>query len=232
MIFLGLIWALCFTEALGLRICSFNVQTFGEAKRDKPDVMDIITKIVSRCDITLIMEIKDTSDKVIPYLMSKLNSHSDTGDEFAFTISQRLGRKAYKEQYAFIYRNELVSVKETYQYEDLQPGDEDAFSREPYIVWFRSRTTEVKEFVIIPQHTTPEVAVREIDELYDVYLDVKKKWKSQNIIFMGDLNAGCSYVPKKSWPSIRLRTNTEFVWLIGDKEDTTVKKSTSCAYDR
>lgn len=37
----------------------------------------------------------------------------------------------------------------------------------------------VKEFVIIPQHTTPETAVREIDELYDVYLDVKQRWKSK-----------------------------------------------------
>ncbi|OCT56900.1 hypothetical protein XELAEV_18004262mg, partial [Xenopus laevis] len=130
------------------------------------------------------------------------------------------------------FRKNLVSVKETYQYMDLQPGDEDAFSREPYVVWFQAPSTDVKEFVIIPQHTTPEAAVREIDELYDVYLDVKEKWDSENFIFMGDLNAGCSYVPKKSWKNIRLRNHTEFVWLIGDNKDTTVKSSTNCAYDR
>lgn len=55
---------------------------------------------------------------------------------------------------------------------------------------------------------------------------------SQNFIFMGDFNAGCSYVPKKAWKSIRLRTDPRFVWLIGDQEDTTVKKTTNCAYDR
>lgn len=54
----------------------------------------------------------------------------------------------------------------------------------------------------------------------------------QNFIFMGDFNAGCSYVPQKQWNNIRLRTHSEFVWLIGDKNDTTVKKSTSCPYDR
>jgi hypothetical protein len=54
----------------------------------------------------------------------------------------------------------------------------------------------------------------------------------QNFIFMGDFNAGCSYVPKKAWKNIRLRTDPGFVWLIGDQEDTTVKKSTNCAYDR
>ena len=54
----------------------------------------------------------------------------------------------------------------------------------------------------------------------------------QNLIFMGDFNAGCSYVPKKAWKDIRLRMDPKFVWLIGDQEDTTVKKSTNCAYDR
>lgn len=54
----------------------------------------------------------------------------------------------------------------------------------------------------------------------------------QNFIFMGDFNAGCSYVPKKAWKNIRLRTDPGFVWLIGDEEDTTVKSSTKCAYDR
>lgn len=54
----------------------------------------------------------------------------------------------------------------------------------------------------------------------------------QNFIFMGDFNAGCNYVPKKAWSSIRLRTDPEFIWLIGDQEDTTVKTTTNCAYDR
>lgn len=36
-----------------------------------------------------------------------------------------------------------------------------------------------REFVIIPLHTTPETSVREIDELYDVYLDVKRLWKTE-----------------------------------------------------
>lgn len=102
-------------------------------------------------------------------------------------VSGRLGRKTYKEQYAFIYRQvssagtarpsvagpqhitlpscsmgtgctsseprappgallfhcrqNLVSVKQTYQYPDTQPGDEDAFSREPFVVWFQSPKT-------------------------------------------------------------------------------------------
>ncbi|NWR61951.1 DNSL3 Deoxyribonuclease, partial [Bucorvus abyssinicus] len=222
-----------FNPSLSLKICSFNVRSFGETKIARPEVVDAVVKIISRCDIMLLMEIKENKNRVCPLLVEKLASQlKRSTEEYSCVVSERLGRKSYKEQYAFIYRQHLVSVKQTYQYPDTQPGDEDAFSREPFIVCFQSPKTAVKEFAIIPLHTTPETAVREIDELYDVYLDVKQRWKTESFIFMGDFNAGCSYVPQKQWKNIRLRTYSEFVWLIGDKNDTTVKKSTSCPYDR
>ncbi|XP_008941074.1 PREDICTED: deoxyribonuclease gamma [Merops nubicus] len=222
-----------FNPSLSLKICSFNMRSFGETKIAKPEVVDAVVKIISRCDIMLLMEIKENKNRVCPLLVEKLTSQLEgPRDEYSCVVSGRLGRRSYKEQYAFIYRHQLVSIKETYQYPDNQPGDEDAFSREPFAVWFHSPKTDAKEFTIIPLHTTPETAVREIDELYDVYLDVKQHWKTENFIFMGDFNAGCSYVPQKQWKNIRLRTYSEFVWLIGDKNDTTVRGSTSCPYDR
>lgn len=195
--------------------------------------MDVVVKIISRCDIMLLMEIKEAKNRTCPLLVEKLSGQTKgQKEEYSCMVSGRLGRKTYKEQYAFIYRQNLVSVKQTYQYPDTQPGDEDAFSREPFVVWFQSPKTAVKEFAVVPLHTTPEMAVREIDELYDVYLDVKQRWDTKNFVFMGDFNAGCSYVPRKHWKNIRLRTYSEFAWLIGDKNDTTVKSSTSCPYDR
>ncbi|PKK21009.1 deoxyribonuclease I-like 3 [Columba livia] len=222
-----------FNTSLSLKICSFNVRSFGEAKIARAEVVDAVVKIISRCDIMLLMEIKENKNRVCPLLVEQLARHLTGPKEgYSCVVSERLGRKSYKEQYVFIYRQHLVSVKQTYQYPDTQPGDEDAFSREPFAVWFQSPKTAVKEFAIIPLHTTPETAVREIDELYDVYLDVKQRWRTENFVLMGDFNAGCSYVPQKQWKNIRLRTHSEFVWLIGDKNDTTVKESTSCPYDR
>ncbi|XP_039627804.1 deoxyribonuclease gamma-like isoform X1 [Polypterus senegalus] len=225
---------LTFTGAAALKICSFNIRSFGENKIAKPENLDVIVKIISRCDLMLLMEIKDVRNKAFPELMKQLNSQfKGKKDEYNHIISERLGRKTYKEQYAFIYRQSVVSVKEIYQYPDQQTGDEDVFSREPFVVWFDSPKTAVKEFIIIPLHTTPETSVREIDELYDVYLNVKQRWSSeQNFIFMGDFNADCGYVPKKDWKNIRLRSDTSFVWLIDDNMDTSVKETTNCAYDR
>lgn len=31
----------------------------------------------------------------------------------------------------------------------------------------------------MPLHTTPEASVKEIDELADVYTDVKRRWKAE-----------------------------------------------------
>ncbi|XP_012494782.1 PREDICTED: deoxyribonuclease gamma [Propithecus coquereli] len=217
---------------LALRICSFNVRSFGESKREDQKAMGVIVKIIKRCDIILLMEIKDSNNMICPMLMERLNGNSRRGITYNYVISSRLGRKTYKEQYAFLYKEKLVSVKKSYLYHDNQYGDGDVFSREPFVVWFHSPHTAVKDFVIVPLHTTPETSVKEIDELADVYLDVKHRWKAENFIFMGDFNAGCSYVPRKAWKNIRLRTDTRFVWLIGDQQDTTVKKSTKCAYDR
>ncbi|XP_028853508.1 deoxyribonuclease gamma-like isoform X2 [Denticeps clupeoides] len=220
-------------RACSLKICSFNVQSFGEKKMSKPEVMDVIVECIDRCDVMLIMEIKDGRGLAFPKLMAELNrKYGSTRNEFSFVISARLGRNTYKEQYAFIYRPRLVSVTSVYQYPDMQSGDEDVFAREPFIVRFSSPKTEVKDFVIIPIHTAPEAAVREIDELYDVFLDVKQRWRPENFIIMGDFNGACSYVPKKQWCNIRLRSNSSFLWLTDDRVDTTVKVSTRCAYDR
>ncbi len=38
----------------------------------------------------------------------------------------------------------MLSVKSVYQYPDTQTGDEDAFAREPFIVWFSSPKTGEK----------------------------------------------------------------------------------------
>lgn len=56
----------------------------------------------------------------------------------------------------FCCRRNLVSVKQTYQYPDTQPGDEDAFSREPFVVWFRSpKTGEMLSATRHPSITVP-----------------------------------------------------------------------------
>jgi len=51
-------------------------------------------------------------------------------------------------------------------------------------------------------------------------------------MFLGDLNAACSYVTNKGLKNVRLKNDPMFHWLIRDEQDTTVREKTRCAYDR
>lgn len=52
------------------------------------------------------------------------------------------------------------------------------------------------------------------------------------MILLGDFNADCASLTKKRLGELLLRTQAGFHWVIGDEEDTTVRASTHCAYDR
>ncbi|KAF5918456.1 deoxyribonuclease-1 [Diceros bicornis minor] len=216
--------------ALSLKIAAFNIQTFGENKMSNATLSNYIVQILNRYDIALIQEVRDSYLTAVGKLLDILNQ--DEPNTYHFVVSEPLGRSSYKERYLFVFRPDQLSLLDSYQYDDgCEPCGNDTFSREPAIVKFFSPFTQVKEFAIVPLHAAPSDAVAEIDSLYDVYLDVQQKWNMEDIMLMGDFNAGCSYVTPSQWPSIRLRTNPAFQWLIPDTADTTVK-STHCAYDR
>ncbi|XP_051488434.1 deoxyribonuclease-1-like [Apus apus] len=224
--------ALLLQVATTLKISAFNIKAFGDSKMSNQTVADIIVSILSGYDITVVQEVRDADLSAVKKLMDQLNSVSP--HPYSFLDSIPLGRTSYKEQYVFIYRSDMVSVLGSYYYDDgCESCGNDTFSREPFIVRFSSPTTpEVEEFVMVPLHSEPSSAAQEIDALYDVYTDVLSKWATEDILLLGDFNAGCSYVSSAQWPSIRLRSLPACRWLIPDSADTTVANTTHCAYDR
>lgn len=214
-----------------MRICAFNAHHFGESKSKDSAIMNTLVKIVARCHLCLIQEVRDSKQRALPTLLSQLNRQSR--EQYDYVASERLGRsESYQEQYAFFYRTGSVSVTAQYQFPDNRPGDIDAFAREPFVVRFRAPNTEIKEFVLIPQHTSPSNTMKELDALYDVLQDIRRMWRTENIILLGDFNAGCGYLAKKNRKKVRLITDPNLKWLIPEDTDTTVRESTSCAYDR
>ncbi|NXU94345.1 DNSL2 protein, partial [Xiphorhynchus elegans] len=208
-----------------LRVGAFNIQAFGDTKMSNKEVAGIITNVSAASATWGWLQIHVTWGSHITIL--PLHLHSASKSPYDYEISGPLGRENYKEMYLFIYRTDVVSVVDTYQYKDRQ----DVFSREPFILRVSAPHTKVEEFVLVPLHSAPHDAVAEIDALYDVYLDIVNKWGTDNIMFLGDFNADCAYVQSSDWSSIRLRTSDIFKWLIPDSTDTTVGKS-DCAYDR
>lgn len=213
-----------FHEANSATIAAFNIQTFGVAKMDNPFAVEQIRKILLQYDLVLIQEIRDVSETAIYELLDILNANSP-GNPYNIELSERLGTTpSYKEQYAYIYRPSQFSVIGSYQF----PFGK--FERPPFSVRFRP-TSSAPEFGFIGIHVKPDDAVSEIDALHDVYTDLRSRWGIENFILGGDFNAGCNYVSPGDWSSIRLRTDSRFVWFIGDDADTNVA-DTKCPYDR
>ncbi|XP_044207629.1 deoxyribonuclease-1-like isoform X1 [Thunnus albacares] len=214
-----------------MKIASFNVQRFGLTKVSDPDVLSVLVKIVSRYDIILILEVVDVSGNAVKVLLEELN-RANTTHHYTLQLSVRLGRNRYKEQFLFLYRDDVVNLIDCYQYEDNQVEDMDAFAREPYILHFKPHNTVLKDIVLIPVHTRPSDSEKELDELYEVFLAVRDKWKTDNIMILGDFNADGAYVTDKEMKEIRIRSNKNFHWLIGDDVDTTAKTTNEHTYDR
>lgn len=214
-----------------MKIASFNIQKFGRHKASDPNIIRILAKIVSRYDIILILEVVDISGFSVKTLLEALNK-ANRKHHYSLQISTRLGRSRYKEQFMFLYRDDLVNLVGTYQFDDTKTLNDDAFSRDPYILRFKCPTTELQDLVLIPVHTTPEDSDTELDKLYDVFMDVKKKWKTDNVMILGDFNADGSYLSKKEMKTIRIRSDTNFHWLISDNVDTTASNKNDHTYDR
>ncbi|XP_068104922.1 deoxyribonuclease-1-like [Hyperolius riggenbachi] len=218
-------------SAATFKICAFNIKSFGEAKASNRKIMGALVKILARCDISAVQEVRDSKGEAVPALVAELNRY-DGVHQYKYLQSKRLGKNSYKEQFVFIYRSDTVKVIDWYQYVEDNPDHPEAFAREPFIVRFHSPKTVIKDFVLISHHTCPREAVKEINRLLQVMLEMKDRWGTESIMLLGDLNAACGYVTAEEWKNILLRSSNTFHWLIGDKDDTTVNTKTHCAYDR
>jgi hypothetical protein len=96
--------------------------------------------------------------------------------------------------------------------------------------------SDLRTFWLVGVHTSPNSptsptkTVEEINALKDVHDALIRDKGAEDVMIMGDLNAGCRYVTRKQLPDLAIRTS-QYHWLIGDNVDTTVAGS-GCPYDR
>ncbi|KAM3863922.1 deoxyribonuclease-1-like [Diretmus argenteus] len=186
---LGAFVALLQLGSCSLLLGAFNIKSFGDKKSSNNTLMEIISTIVHRYDIILIQEVRDNDLSATKKLMEHVNKGSPQF-RYRHIVSEPLGRSSYKERYLFLYREQTVSVVKNYTYDDgCEPCGTDTFNREPFVVMFSSKNTAVRNFVLIPQHTSPDYAVVEVDALYDVVADVNARWRTnvQNKTSLRDL---------------------------------------------
>jgi len=132
-----------------LRVGAFNIQVFGKTKASKPEVMDVLGKIIRTYDVVAIQEIRDKSQTALPALVDVVNSDNP---QYDYVVSERLGRTTSKEQYAYVYNNHSVELTGIHTYPE--PNGTDPFHRDPYIASFRVLDGNF-DITFITIHTDP-----------------------------------------------------------------------------
>ena len=210
-----------------VRVGAFNIQVFGKSKASKPEVMEVLGRIIRTYDVVAIQGIRDESQTSLPALVDTVNSGNS---QYDYVVGERLGRTTSKEQYAYIYNTQTIELTDTPHSPHTypEPAGTDSFHREPYIASFEAIACNF-DFILIMIHVDPDEATEEINALDNVVKYAQSTYPDeQEFIVMGDLNADCSYFDEDSSSTM---SGNNYHWCIDNSVDTTTK-STDCTYDR
>ena len=171
-----------------IRIASFNIQVFGDAKASKPYIMATLAAIIQNFHIVAIQEIRTQDDYFLDnFLRTYVNVNGRAYDK---VIGPRLGRSNSKEQYAFLYDTAAVEVNRRSVFTVNDPDD--LLHREPLVAQFRVRGPPAQQaftFVLVNIHTDPDETDTELNALAQVYQAVRRASGGEDdIILLGDLN--------------------------------------------
>ena len=170
-------------------VASFNIQVFGESKLSKPNVVEILARVVRKFDIVAIQEVRAKSDDILPRFMQAVNAD---GSRYHYVIGPREGRTSSKEQYAFVYDTTRIEVDPSSL--GVVPDPSDRLHRPPMVARFRTRVVPVQAaftFWLVNTHTDPDEVPQELDALAHVFQSLQQARPDEDdVIMLGDLNAG------------------------------------------
>ncbi|RLS76889.1 MAG: endonuclease/exonuclease/phosphatase [Planctomycetota bacterium] len=194
-------------------VASFNIQVFGESKMSKPQVVDVLARVVRNFDIVAIQEVRAKSDDIVPSFVRAVNAD---GSRYNYVIGPREGRTSSKEQYAFIYDTNRIEVDRSSV--GVVPDPQGRLHRPPMHARFRTRIVPVEmafTFWLVDIHTDPDEVPQELDALTGVFQAMQTARPDEDdVILLGDLNAGppefsaFRRIPGITWAVSGVTTNT------------------------
>ncbi|QDV18164.1 Endonuclease/Exonuclease/phosphatase family protein [Gimesia panareensis] len=196
-----------------IRIASFNIQVFGVSKMSKPQVPQILARIIQQFDVVAIQEIRAQDQSFLDDFLNIVN----TGDHrYAYIVGARQGRTASKEQYAYFYNTDRIRVNEKWTYTVIDKYDK--LHRPPYVAHFQTLSSSSENpfsFTLINIHTDPDETDQELNVLDDVYRVVANDGSQEDdVILLGDLNVDDQHlgelgrVADLMWTVSKTPTNT------------------------
>ena len=194
-------------------VASFNIQVFGESKMSKPQVVQVLARVVRNFDIVAIQEVRAKSEDILPAFVRAVNAD---GSHYQHVIGPREGRTSSKEQYAFVYDSNRIEVDPASL--GVVPDPQDRMHRPPMHARFRTRINPAAmafTFWLVNIHTDPDEVPQELDALSGVFQSLQAaRTDEDDVILLGDLNAGPAEfnalrrIPGIGWAIAGMPTNT------------------------
>ena len=194
-------------------VASFNIQVFGESKLAKPQVVQVLARVVRNFDIVAIQEVRAKSDAILPTFVQIVNAD---GSRYQHVIGPREGRTSSKEQYAFVYDTDRIEVDPSSL--GVVPDPQGRLHRPPMHARFRTRINPAEmafTFWLVDIHTDPDEVPQELDALTGVFQAMQAARPDEDdVILLGDLNAGppefgsLQRIPGIGWAVAGVPTNT------------------------
>jgi deoxyribonuclease-1-like protein len=172
-----------------LRIASFQLGRFDEAKLANPQVAEILINFFAKCDLVAVQGVRGRNQGVLVHLIDQLNAATGRTYDFATCPTQQ--RDAIEHYSAFVFDCGRVEVDRT-----TVRFVEDRLGRlrvKPLTGSFRARgpdPTEAFTFTLINVEVDSDRAALELDLLAKAFRAVREsRPKEDDFIMLGDLES-------------------------------------------
>jgi endonuclease/exonuclease/phosphatase family metal-dependent hydrolase len=208
-----------------IKIASFNIQTFGIKKINRPRTLTVLAEIASNFDIIALQEIGSNRSAASEETCNEIM------ETYIARINEIAGENIYSfirgDQYAIVYRTDKVKLNDYILYDG-----EETFSYPPLIANFETVHPDSNlDFSLITIHTSPKLAEEEIPALKAVIEETRDLYCEPDVICLGDFNADGSYFYEGDESHLSEFDPESYITGIPNYYDTTVADSDN-TYDR
>ncbi len=186
-----------------LRVASFNLQGLGPAKLAKPELVELLVRILRQYEVVALQEIQSSRDDILPMLVERLNQ---SGRSYDYLVGPRVGGENAREQFAFLFDTSRVETDRYQLYTVEDP--EELITYDPLVAWFRCKGVprdRAFTFSVVNLRIDPSRSAQERELLPNLIHAIENDGRHEDDwLIVGDLNGGNSQLTHLNRESVRL----------------------------
>lgn len=176
-----------------IRVASFNLQAFGEAKIRDPQVAGYLARILCEFDVVAIQEVRGSDVSFLHEFVRLINS---TGRNYDAIASEPVETSRFVERTAFVFNRDVVSLDGSHAYSVQDPDN--ILHRKPFVAWFRVAhpvPDRAFTFSLVNIHLDSRQPLQEMSVLGQVFRAIRADGRAEDdVVIAGDFNAAPDYL--------------------------------------